>query len=274
MKEEPYTVIEPRRNWSLINIRELIHYRELLYFLTWRDIKVRYRQAVLGAAWAILQPILYMVVFSIFLGKLVKMPSEGIPYSIFVFAGLLPWLFFSNAVSSAGQSLVGSSHLITKVYFPRIFIPTAKIVTTLLDFMVSTLVIFIMLPFYDMALTWNIFLLLVLIFLTLLCAIGVGSFLSALNVEYRDFQYVTPFMIQIWMFCSPVVYPVSIVPERWRWVLTLNPMTGIIDGYRAAFLGKAIDWEGLGISGVTVVLIFIIGLSYFMKVEERFADII
>jgi len=202
------------------------------------------------------------------------MPSEGVPYSLFVFAGLLPWTFFSNAVSSAGQSLVGSPHLITKVYFPRIFVPTAKVLAALLDFAISTGVIFIMLAFYQVPLTWNIFLLLVLTCLTLVCAIGMGAFLSALNVEYRDFQYITPFLIQIWMFCSPVVYPVSIVPERWRWILILNPMTGVIDNYRAAFLGKAIDWQGLGISGLAIVAIFIIGLSYFLRVEQRFADII
>lgn len=272
--EKPFTVIETKRGWSLINTQELIRYRELLYFLVWRDIKVRYRQTILGAVWAIFQPLMYAIIFTIFLGNLARMPSEGIPYSIFVFAGLLPWTFFSNAVSSAGQSLVGSAHLITKVYFPRIFILTAKIFTALLDFVISIVVLFVMLPFYHMGLTWNIFLLLFLILLTIICAIGVGSLLSSLNVEYRDFQYVIPFMTQIWMFCSPVVYPVSIVPEKWRWVLALNPMTGILDGYRAAFLGKAIDWQGLGISGLISVVIFIIGFFYFIRVEQKFADII
>jgi lipopolysaccharide transport system permease protein len=270
----PLSVIEPKQGWLKLDFRELLHYRELLYFLTWRDIKIRYKQTVLGAAWAVLQPFLSMVVFTIFFGRLAKMPSDGIPYPIFVYAGLLPWTFFANAVSNSGTSLVGSAQLISKVYFPRIFVPTSKVMAALVDFFLSAVILLGLMFYYRIPLTWNLAFVPVAVLLTILAAFGVGAFLSSLNVKYRDFQYVIPFLVQFWMFCSPVVYPASIVPERWRWVLSLNPMAGIINAYRASFLGRAFDWNGLAISTAVTLALFLLGVSYFTKVERKFADII
>jgi len=272
--EAPITIIEPPKGWIHLNIGELFHYRELLYFLTWRDIKVRYKQTVLGGVWAILQPFLSMVVFTIFFGRLAKMPSDGIPYPIFVYAGLLPWTFFANSVSSSTNSLVGSAHLISKVYFPKIFVPTSKVMAALVDFAISALILLVMMAYYKVALTWNLTFIPVAVLLTILTAFGVGAFLSSLNVKYRDFQYVIPFLVQFWMFCSPVVYPASLVPGKWRWLLSLNPMTGIIEAYRASFLGKPFDWNNLTVSSSVTLILFVLGISYFTKVERKFADII
>lgn len=272
--EIPVTIIEPKKGWIKLDLGELLHYQELLYFLTWRDIKVRYKQTVLGAAWAILQPFMSMVVFTLFFGRLAKMPSEGIPYPIFVYAGLLPWTFFANAVSGSGNSLVGSAHLISKVYFPRIFVPTSKVMAALVDFAISALILLALMIYYQVQLTWNLAFIPIAVLLTIFAAFGVGTFLSSLNVKYRDFQYVIPFMIQFWMFCSPVVYPISLVPERWRWLLSLNPMAGIIDAYRSGFLGKSFDWQNLAISSAVTLALLLIGISYFTKIERKFADII
>ena len=274
MEEVPLSVIEPRKGWIPVNYGELLHYRELLYFLTWRDLKVRYKQTVLGAAWAILQPVMSMVVFTIFFGRLAKMPSDGIPYPIFVYAGLLPWTFFANSISGSGTSLVGSAHLISKVYFPRLFVPTSKVMAALVDFAIAFFILLVLMAYYRVGLSPNLLLLPVVVTLTIMAAMGVGSLLAALNVTYRDFQYVIPFMVQVWMFCSPVIYPISMVPERWRWLLYLNPMAGIIDGYRAVFLGKDIRWMDLGISAGITIGLFVLGIFYFTKVERKFADIV
>lgn len=269
-------VIEAPKGVLSVNWREIWRYRELLYFLTWRDVKIRYKQTVLGAAWALLQPVMTMIVFSILFGKMAGLEGKtgGIPYPIYVYAGLLPWMFFANSIGNCGNSLVGSSNLITKVYFPRLIIPLASIGAGLVDLAISFVVLLAMIVFYQTAITWQ--LLLVPLFLTgtLLAASGVGTLLSALTVAYRDFRYVVPFMVQLWMFVTPVIYPSTMVPERLRWLLALNPMAGLIDGFRASFLGLPVDWANIAISLAVSVGLFLAGASYFRSVERRFADII
>lgn len=274
--ELPLQVIEPPKGWVGINWGEIWRYRELLYFLTWRDVKIRYKQTALGAAWAILQPVMTMIVFTVFFGRMAGLAEKtgGIPYPIFALTGLLPWTFFATSIANGGNSLVGSANLITKVYFPRLVIPLASVGAALVDLGVSFSVLLVMMVYYKVEVTWQ--LLLVPLFLagTLLAATGVGSLLSALTVEYRDFRYVVPFLTQMWMFVSPVIYPPSIVPERFRPLLALNPMAGIIDGFRAAFLGRPFDWGNIAISLVVAALFFLAGAAYFRKVERRFADVI
>jgi lipopolysaccharide transport system permease protein len=247
----------------------------LLYFLIWRDVKVRYKQTLLGVLWVIIQPVFTTLIFTLFFGVLAGVPSEGVPYPIFVFAGLLPWLFFSNAVTQSSNSLVGSANLITKVYFPRLMIPCAAVGAGLVDFLIAFLVLLGMMLYYSMAFTWNILMLPALILLVTLFALGVGMWLSALNVKYRDVRHATPFILQMWMFASPVIYPPTFVPEKWRWMLALNPMTGIIDGFRSAILGqKGFNWSELTVS-ITVTLALLIYSAYaFKRMEKSFADLI
>ena len=271
---EHETVIEPTKGWRNLDLKELWAYRELLWVLTLRDIKVRYKQTVLGVVWALIQPVMLMVVFSIFFGRLAKIPSDGYPYPIFVYAALLPWVFFANAISSSASSVVGSANLISKVYFPRLIIPLASIGAGLIDFAIATLVLLLLMIFYGVGWSVNLLAAPVLVVAVLFTALGIGTFLSALNVAYRDFRYVIPFLIQLWMFATPVVYPASLVPERWQWILYLNPMAGLIEGFRAAFLGRPFDFEALGISFTVAVIVFLVGVAYFEKVERRFADII
>ena len=269
-------VIEPSAGWIGINGRELWLYRELLYFLTWRDVKIRYKQTILGAAWAILQPFMTMVVFALFFGRLAGLGHKtgGIPYPIYVYAGLLPWTFFATAIGSSGNSLVGSASLITKVYFPRLVIPLAAVGAGLVDLAVSFTALLALMIYYRTPLSWQ--LLWVPLFLagTVLVATGIGSLLSALTVSFRDFQYVVPFMIQLWLFMTPIIYPPSLVPEKWRWLLFLNPMAGLIEGFRAAFLARPLDWPPIGISLLVSIVLFLAGAAYFQQVENRFADII
>ena len=271
----PLTVIEPSKGWIPVDLKEIWKYRELLYFLTKREIQVRYKQTVLGGLWAIIQPVLTMVVFTLFFGRLAKMPSDGIPYPIFVYAGLLPWTYFANALSNSGNSLVGSANLISKVYFPRIIIPGSASLAGLLDFFVAMVVLFVMMAYYDFVPGAEILLFPFLIGLTFLCAVGVGLWFSALNVQYRDIRYVIPFLIQLWMFVSPVIYPVSLVPKNYQWVLALNPMGGVIRAYRASLLGhQPVDWFLLGISTGIIIMIFTSGMYYFRRMEKTFADVI
>lgn len=271
----PLTVIEPSKGWIPVDLKEIWSYRELLYFLTKREIQVRYKQTVLGGLWAIIQPFFTMVVFTLFFGRLAKMPSDGIPYPIFVYAGLLPWTYFANALSNSGNSLVGSANLISKVYFPRIIIPGSAALAGLLDFFVAMLVLFAMMIYYQFVPGLSIFLFPFLVGLTFLCAVGVGLWLSALNVQYRDIRYVIPFLVQLWMFVSPVIYPLSMVSPKYQWLLALNPMGGIINAYRASLLGhQSIDWFLLGISTTIIVIIFISGMYYFRRMEKTFADVV
>ncbi|MGH7917789.1 MAG: ABC transporter permease, partial [Candidatus Binataceae bacterium] len=237
-------IIESGRKWDLISLGELWRYRDLFYFLVWRDVKVRYQQTVLGAAWAVLQPFLTMVVFTVFFGRLAGVPSDGVPYPVFSFAALLPWMFFSNAVASSSNSLVGNAGLITKVYFPRMVIPGAAVGAGLVDFAIAAVILFGMIAWYGIALTWSALMLVPLVMLAALAALGVGMWSSALNVKYRDVRYALPFVIQIWLYVTPVIYSPSFVPARWRWLLKLNPLTGIIENFRAALLVGAPGFKG------------------------------
>jgi lipopolysaccharide transport system permease protein len=272
----PLTIIEPKKGWVPIDFKEIWNYRELLYFLTKRDIKVRYKQTVLGGLWAIIQPAFTMIVFTLFFGRLAKVPSEGMPYPIFVYAGLLPWTYFANAVSGSGNSLVGSANLITKIYFPRLIVPASASLAGLLDFFIAMFVLgVLMIHYHFLPSILGIFLFPFLVGLTFLCALGVGLWLSAMNVQYRDIRYVIPFLVQIWMFVSPVIYPVSIVNKKYQWLLALNPMAGLIKAFRASILGhQAVDWFLLSISTLIILLILMTGLFYFRRMEKAFADVI
>jgi len=269
------TVIEPRSGWQLVDFAQLWRYRELLGFLAWRDVKVRYKQTVLGAAWAVLQPVLTMLVFTIFFGRFGGMSHnvEG-AYSVFVFAALLPWQLFATAVTQAGQSLVVSNNLISKVYFPRLIIPFSSVGTGIVDFGVSLVVMFAMMAWYRVA--FGPWLLMVPVFFvgTVLTALGVGTLLAALVIAYRDFRYVLTFLVQIWMFASPVAYPLSVVPEKYRLWYALNPMVGMISGFRSALLGEPLPWGCVAVSSAAALVSVFVGLLYFRRSERRFADII
>ncbi|MCI0457526.1 MAG: ABC transporter permease, partial [Gemmataceae bacterium] len=273
----PLTVIRPPRGWQLINLRELWQFRELLYFLTWRDVKVRYKQTVLGAAWAILQPALMMVVFTIFFGRLASVPSGGIAYPLFVYAGLLPWTFFATAVASAGNSVVGSERLITKVYFPRLAIPFTSVAAAVVDFLLAFGLLVVLMLCYGVVPSWGLLLVPLFFALIVLVALGVGTLLAALNVAYRDFRYVIPFLIQVWLFATPTVY-MDLSGEEpsgpVQALLAANPLRGLVAAFRAAMLGGSIPWGQVAVSAVVVVGLFLAGCLYFRKVEDTFADVI
>lgn len=268
------TVIAPTKGWTALNLGDIWEYRELLYFLTWRDVKVRYKQTVLGAAWAIIQPLFTMLVFTIFFGKLANMPSDGVPYPIFAYAGLLPWTFFSNSITNSGASLIGSTNLITKVYFPRMIIPGSAVLAGLVDFGIAFSILVVLMVYYRIALTWNVLLLPGLVVLTTLLAIGVGMWMAALNVKYRDIRYALPFGVQLLMFVTPIIYPSSMVSDQWRWLLWLNPLTGVIEGYRSALLGQPVHWVALGFSVVIAVGFLFFSSFEFRRMERNFADLI
>jgi lipopolysaccharide transport system permease protein len=274
LPNEPLVVIQPTKRWSLLSFKDIWAYRELLFFLTWRDVKVRYKQTALGAAWAILQPLFMMIIFTIFFGRLAGVGSAGIPYPLFALAGLVPWTFFANSITASGNSLVGSANLITKVYFPRIIVPAAAMLAGLVDFMLAFLLLVLLMFYYGVTLTSQILFLPVLVLLTALFALGVGTWMSALNVKYRDVRFALPFLIQLWLFVSSVILPSSSVPEKWRWLLMLNPMSAIIEGYRAALFGLPFDWPALGIASILTVLVLFYSLYSFGRVERSFADII
>jgi lipopolysaccharide transport system permease protein len=274
LPDKPLITIEPSRGWVALNLRDLWAYRELLYFLTWRDVKVRYKQTVLGAAWAVIQPLFTMLVFWLFFGQLAGMPSDGIPYPLFALAGLLPWTFFANAVTSSGNSLVGSANLITKVYFPRMIIPGAAVLAGLVDLAIAFCVLAALLVWNGPAPTAAVLLLPYLVVLLALLATGVGMWMSALNVKYRDVRYALPFLIQLWMFATPIIYPATIVPEPWRWGLALNPLTGIVEGFRSALFARPIDWTALGLSTGITTLMLVYAAYGFRRMESRFADVI
>lgn len=268
------TVIEPTRGWRSLDLRELWAFRELLRVLVERDVRVRYKQTALGFAWAIIQPVMAMVVFSIFFGNFAKIPSDGLPYPIFVYAALLPWMFFANAITTSSGSLINSTNLVSKVYFPRLIIPLSSVGAGFVDFAIASSVLLLMMLYYGIGWSLNLLMAPLLAVGVMIAALGVGTLLSALTVAYRDFRYVVPFMVQIWMFATPVAYPASIVPEGWRWLFYLNPMTGIIEGFRSAFLDRPFDFAALLVSLVVILLTFLVGVAYFEKVERRFADII
>jgi lipopolysaccharide transport system permease protein len=268
-------VIRPSRGWVPLRLGELWAYRELLYFLAWRDVKVRYKQTVLGAAWAVLQPLLTMVVFSVVFGRLANVPSDGLPYPIFAYCALLPWQLFAHALVESGNSLVGNQNLITKVYFPRLVIPLAAVATGLVDFAIAFVVLVGLMAYYGIVPTPAVLALPGLVLLALLAALGVGLWLSALNVQYRDVRYTIPFLTQLWLFATPVAYPASLVPERWRPLVGLNPMSGVVEGFRWALLGRA-EPPGLmlAVSIVVVAGVLVSGLYYFRRMERTFADVV
>lgn len=271
---QPTIVIEPRKGWRALDLAELWSYRELLRVLTERDIRVRYKQTVLGFAWAIIQPVMMMVVFSIFFGAFAKMPSDGLPYPIFAYAGLLPWMFFAGALTNSSQSLVASSNLLSKVYFPRLIIPISSIGSALVDFAIASGVLLLMMLYYGIGWSTKLLLAPVLTFGIIIAALGVGTLLAALTAAYRDFKYVVPFMVQLWMFATPVAYPASIVPQPWQWLLALNPMSGLIEGFRACFLDRPLDPAAIAISLAVAASMFVAGVGYFERIERRLADII
>ncbi|WP_169979030.1 ABC transporter permease [Tautonia rosea] len=274
--EPPVTVITRRPGWQIVDFAELWRYRELLYFLTWRDVKVRYKQTVLGAAWAIIQPLATMVVFSLFLGRVAAEASSGIPYPLFVLAGLVPWTFFSNAMSTAGQSVVGNQNLVTKVYFPRLFIPMGAVGAGAVDFVISFGLVLLAMLCFGMLPGWNILLVPLLFLGLMIAALGVGTLLSALTVAYRDFRYVVPFMVQLWMFATPSIYlqADSELGSLSHLVLPLNPAYGLIANFRVAVLGGNFDFYSLAVSGAVSLIFLVVGCLYFRRVERSFADII
>jgi len=266
-------VIEPSRGWIPVNLREVWAYRELLYFLTWRDVKVRYKQTLIGAAWAIIQPFFTMVVFSVFFGYLAKVPSDGIPYPIFVYCALLPWQLFAHALAESSNSIVGSQHLITKVYFPRLVAPIAAVCGGLVDFAISFLVLLGMMAFYGIVPGLAVLTLPLFVLFAVVTALAVGLWLAALNVQYRDVRYTLTFLTQLWLFATPVAYSSTLVPEGWRTLYGLNPMAGVVEGFRWALLGKAAPAGPLlMVSVAVVVLVLIGGLHYFARMEDTFAD--
>lgn len=274
--EMSLTIIRPARGWSMINLQDLWRYRELIYFMTWRDIKVRYKQTLLGAAWAILRPFLTMVVFSIFFGDLAGVPSEGVPYPIFSFAAILPWELFSHALSVGSRSLVQNSHMITKVYFPRVILPLASALAGVVDFFFAFLVLVGMMIYYGIKPTPAVWTLPFYLLLTLITAIGVSLWLSAMNVLYRDVGYVTPFLTQFWLFITPIAYGASLVPEKWRFLYALNPMVGVVNGFRWSLLGieSAAPGRILIVSIAVSLAVLISGLFYFRRMERLFADMV
>lgn len=274
LPEEPVFVVESQQRRVPLNLKDFWTYRELLFFLVWRDVKIRYKQTFLGAAWAIIQPLLTMLIFTFIFGRVAKIESDGVPYPVFAYAALLPWTFFANAITTSGNSIVGSSHLITKVYFPRLIIPVAAVCACLVDLAVAFPMLLVLMFYYRLQVTLNILMLAPLLLLTTVLAIAVGTWLSAINVKYRDVKFALPFLTQIWMYASPVAYPSSVIPQRWRLLYSLNPFVGIIEGYRSSLFGRPFAWQSLTISVVLTVSILSYGSYQFRKMEKSFADIV
>jgi lipopolysaccharide transport system permease protein len=257
-----------------LGLAELWRYRELLYFLAWRDVKLRYKQTFLGAAWAIIQPLFAMLLFTLFFGRLAKIPSDNIPYPVFAYAGLVPWTFFANAISNSSNSLIGNTSLITKVYFPRLIIPAAPVLAALVDLAISFVLLVPLFIYYRVAIGWQILLLPVFLLMLILLAFGVGTWMSAINVRYRDVRYALPFLVQLWLFASPVIYPLSLMPPKWKWILMINPMTGIIESVRSSLFGRPFDWPVIAVSAAITLLIVLLSSLLFQRVEDSFADVI
>lgn len=274
-EELPLTVYDPPRRWPSLELKEFWQYRELLFFLTWRDIKVRYAQAALGVSWAIIQPLLTMVIFSVVFGRLAKMPSEGVPYPVFSYVALLPWQLFAGSLQRAGTSLVASSNLLTKVYFPRLVIPTSAVLAGLVDFVLAFIVLTGLMAFYHIPLTWRALTLPFFVLMAMLTTLAVGLWLAALNVKYRDVQQAIPFLIQAWMYASPVAYSATLVPSgRWRIIYGLNPLAGVIEGFRWALLGTETPDALMIVSSAAVLLLLLGGVYYFKRMESTFADLV
>ncbi len=275
VQSHPTSCIEPSKGWAAPKLGELWHYRELLYFLAWRDIKVRYKQTILGAGWAVVQPLATMAIFTLIFGRLAKMPSDGLPYSVFAFTALLPWNYFSQALTRSSTSLVGNSGLISKVYFPRLIVPLSAVIAPLVDFAVAFLALVCLMIWFSIAPTWHWLLLPLFLSFAAMSALAVGLWLAALNVRYRDVGHTIPFLIQFWMFASPVAYPVSLVPERWQLLYSLNPMAGVIEGFRWCLLGNGtLDLKVLAVSAITVATLGWGGVLFFKHMEKTFADVV
>ena len=271
----PTSTIQPSVGWRSLDLNDLWRYRELLYFLSWRDIKVRYKQTVLGAAWAIIQPFFTMVVFSLFFGKLAKVPSDGIPYPLFAYAALVPWTLFANGLSQSADSLVGSANLIKKVYFPRLVIPISSVLSGLVDFILAFVVLLGMMAYYGHVPTVNVVFLPFLLILALMTSLGTGFWLSAMNVQFRDVRYTIPFLIQIWLFATPIAYPSSLLAEPWRTIYGLNPMVGVVEGFRWALLGtQTAPGATILVSSLMATILFLTGAFFFRRMEKTFADIV
>jgi lipopolysaccharide transport system permease protein len=268
-------IVEPTHGWFHLRLKELWDFRELLFFFTWRDIAVQYKQTVLGASWAIIQPVMTMIIFSIIFGRLAKLPSDGIPYPIFSYTALLPWQLFSSGVSSASMSLIGNQNMITKTYFPRLILLISTVVSGLVDFALSFLVLLVMMLFYKISFSWRILVLPLFILLALITALAVGMWLAVFNVRYRDVKYITSFLMQFWQYATPIAYSITLIPVQWRTIYGLNPMTGVIGGFRWAMLGQSFDLGPIVIASVVVViLLFLGGLVYFQGMEKTFADLV
>ncbi len=271
----PSIVIQPRQGLFHLDLGSVWLYRELLYFLAWREIKVRYKQTVIGAVWAILQPLLTMVIFTVVFGNFAKIPSDGLPYPLFAYVALLPWEYFSQAISRSGVSVVNDANLIRKIYFPRLIIPLAAVVTPLADFCLSFLILLGMMLWFHVIPTWGMMALPLFLLMALLTALSAGLWLSALNVRYRDIRYTIPFLTQLWMYASPIAYPVSLIPEKWRLLYSLNPLAGVVEGFRWALLGKeSPDFSIMAVSAVVVLVVLLGGLVYFKKMAQTFPDVI
>ncbi|MFA5114063.1 MAG: ABC transporter permease [Candidatus Margulisiibacteriota bacterium] len=274
MPKKELTIIKPQHGWLMVDPRELWRFRETLYYFVWRDIKVRYKQTVLGFAWAILQPLLMMLIFSIFLGRIVRMSSHGIPYPVFSYAGLLPWTFFSNGVNQATSSLVSSANLINKVYFPRLLIPVAAIISGVIDFLLAFTVLLGMMVVYRIPLTGDIVWLPFFLLLAVVTSVGIGLWLTALNIMFRDVRYIVPFLLQLGMFATPVIYPSSLLPRSLRWLLGFNPMAGVVEGFRWSLLGiKYVPGPLIWISVLISLVILVTGVFFFRRMEKFFADV-
>ena len=271
----PVTRIEPTKGWVALQLKELWAYRELLYFLIWRDVKVRYKQTALGAAWAIIQPVFTMIVFSLFFGRLAKIPSDGIPYPIFAYAALVPWTFFSNGLSQASNSLVGSSNLLKKVYFPRLSVPISSVLSGIIDFAIAFIVLLGMMLYYGVHPTLNVIWLPFLLLLTVITSLGVSLWLSALNVHFRDVRHMIPFLTQFWLFATPIAYPSSLLSEPWRTLYSINPMVGVVEGFRWALLGvETAPGPMLIVSLLAALALLVGGVFYFRRLEKTFADVV
>ena len=274
MNDIPHLHISPPKKWIPVNLRELWNYRELLYSFTWRDVKIRYKQTALGFLWAIIQPLFMMLIFTVFFGRLAKIPSDGIPYPLFVLAALLPWTLFAEGITRSTNSMISNANIMTKVYFPRLIMPFSGVLSPLVDFVFAFSILIVMMAFYGFIPTLNIVFLPLFILLALATSLGIGLWLSALNVKYRDFQYTIPFMIQLGLFASPVVYPASLVPESVRFLYGLNPMAGVIEGFRWALLGTEMPGAMILVSVGVVVVLLVSGAFYFRKMEQYYADVV
>jgi lipopolysaccharide transport system permease protein len=270
----PHVILRPRSGWQLIDFRELVQYRDLFYFLVWRDIKVRYAQSILGIGWAIIQPVFSMIIFTIIFGRLANIGSDGVPYAIFSFTALVPWAYFSNAMTDSSSSLITSAEMLKKIYFPRIMIPLTAILAKLVDFTIAFILLLLLMPLFGVAPTWHAVFLPLLIVLMTLTAAGIGMWLTALAIQFRDVRYGLNFAVQLLMYASPVVYSVTLIPEHLRLIYALNPLVGVIEGFRSALLGtNPMPWDYIGIGAVVAVFLFISGALYFRRMEKVFADV-